>query len=82
MSTQQDILRRVQSVFAQVFKDPDISISETTAAKDIPEWDSLNHTILLAAVEDHFGIKFALKEVMRFKNVGDMCVVIERKISG
>ena len=40
----------------------------------------MNHTMLIAAVEKHFGVKFSIKEVMRFRNVGDVCKVVAAKL--
>jgi acyl carrier protein len=79
--TTQAILAEVNKVFAHVFDDSGIVIKASTSAKDIPEWDSLNHATLISAVEEHFKIKFTLKEIMRFKDVGDMCVAIGAKLN-
>jgi acyl carrier protein len=79
MTSPQDILLEINRVFAHVFSNPDIVVHEKTTAEDIPEWDSLNHTALIAAIEQHFQIKFSLREVMRFQNVGDMCTAIRSK---
>lgn len=81
MTASQDVLSEVNAVFAQVFSNPDIVVDETTTAENIPEWDSLNHTTLIAAIEQHFAIKFTLREVMRFQNVGDMCAAIRTKLA-
>ena len=80
MTTSQDILLEVNRIFADVFTNPDIVVHETTTAEDIPEWDSLTHTALIAAIEQHFQIKFSLREVMRFQNVGGMCTAIRTNL--
>ncbi len=80
--TPEAILLEVNKVFAEVFGNPSITVGPTTTAKDVPEWDSLNHTALIAAVEKHFQIKFSLREVMRFQNVGDMCALVRAKTGG
>jgi len=41
-------------------------------------WDSFTHTQLIAAIEEHYGINFRLKEILNFKNVGDMCRAVLR----
>ncbi len=80
MPTAQEILRDVNEVFRKVFENPSIVVHEGTSAKDIPEWDSLNHTQLIAAVEQRFAVKFTLREIMRFQNVGDMCGLLAKKL--
>lgn len=80
MTNSEDVLGQVNKVFTDVFANASIVVREETTAEDIPEWDSLNHTELIAAIEQHFQIKFSLREVMRFENVGDMCAVIRTKL--
>lgn len=75
-----DILAEVQAVFAGVLARPALVLTAATTASDVPEWDSFNHIALVAEVERHFGVKFALREVMRFRNVGDMCALVEAKL--
>ena len=65
----------------QVFDNDDLNIVEATTAKDIREWDSLSHIELIVAIEKHFHLKFTLKEVQSFHNVGEMCGAIAQKVS-
>lgn len=74
-----DILAELNKVFQQVFDDNSLSISRSTTANDIDEWDSLTHMNLIVAVELKFGIKFALGELQSLKNVGDLMDSIARK---
>jgi acyl carrier protein len=80
MTPARNILDEINAVFRAVFANSSLTVTESTTAADIPEWDSLNHTMLIAAVEKHFGVKFSIKEVMRFRNVGDMCKVVAAKL--
>lgn len=78
---EQEILNQVTSVFATVFKRPDIVITPQTSAPDIRGWDSITHVMLIDGVEKKFGIKFKLMDVVKFKNVGDMVNSVKTKIS-
>lgn len=64
----------------RVFDNADLNIVDTTRAKDVREWDSLAHIELIVAVEKHFRLKFTLKEVQSFHNVGEMCDAIAQKV--
>ena len=77
-----EILQQVNDVFKTVFENDKIIINMETTANDLEEWNSFNHTIMIAEVEKHFGITFKLKEMLGFKNVGDMVRVIESKQKG
>ncbi len=59
-----------------------ISLTEATTARDIAEWDSLSHVLMLAAVEKQFGMKFTASEIQRMQNVGDLIALIHaRRVS-
>ena len=73
-----DTLNRI---FQEVFKDDTIQIKLETTANDVDGWDSFAHVTLILAIEARFKIKFSLKEVMSFKNTGDLIKGIERKIT-
>jgi len=74
--TKEEIYERLNTVFREVFDDDEIEVCETTTADDIEDWDSLEHINLVAAVEQEFGIKFTMAQVMGMKNVGEMVEVI------
>ena len=74
--TRQEINERLNEVFADVFDDDSIVVTDETTAADIEDWDSLTHITLLGAVEDEFGIRFNMKAVQQLKNVGDMMDMI------
>lgn len=80
MKTIEEILNDCTEIYREVLKNETIELTSDTNANDIDEWDSLNHTILLNEVQKHFGVKFKLKEIIKFKNVGDMCTLIKERL--
>lgn len=56
-------------------------MDENTTAPQVPGWDSLSHVRVLAAVEKEFGVRFRGLEVLRFKNVGDLQALVDRKLT-
>ncbi len=78
--TRNEIFEKLTEVFIDVFDDEDITLTETTTADDIEDWDSLTHITIIAEVESTFGMKFAMKEVLNMQNVGEMVSIIEREI--
>lgn len=75
-----EVFVKLNEVFQDVFDDESITVTETTTADDIEEWDSLEHINLLAAVEQEFGMKFNMGQVVSMKNVGEMADIIMSKI--
>lgn len=72
---EREVYTKLEEIFEDVF-DERISLSESTTADDVEDWDSLTHITLMAAVEQEFGIKFSMKEVSSMKNVGEMVSII------
>ena len=68
----EEIFTKLNSIFRDIFDDDTIVLSEGTTAADIEDWDSLTYISLIAAIEDDFGIRFDMKDVLKMKNVGEM----------
>ena len=71
-----EIFTKINSIFRDVFDDKTIMVSESTSAADIEDWDSLSHIILISAIEDEFGVRFNMKDVLNMKNVGEMADIL------
>lgn len=76
----EEIFEKLNEVFRDVFDDDSITVTDTTTANDIEEWDSLEHINLLAAIEQEFGMKFSMGQVVSMKNVGEMADIIMSQI--
>ena len=81
MSTINEILEQVNSVFKDVLDNEEIVVTANTTADDIDEWDSLSHIQLVVAIEKYFKIRFTSSEINNFKNVGEMCLGIQAKLT-
>ena len=75
-----EIFEKLTEVFRDVFDDGAITVSETTTAADIEDWDSLTHITLLATVEEEFGVKFSMKAVQGLKNVGELADLVAEAV--
>ena len=70
------ITEKLNEVFRDVFDNEDITVTDSTTADDIEEWDSLEHISLISAVEKTFKMRFTMKEVSGMKNVGEMINIL------
>ncbi len=74
------IFEKLTTIFREVFKDDNIVATEDLTSEDVKTWDSLTNMQMVAAVEKEFGIKLQLREIMKWKNVGNMADSIAKKI--
>ena len=51
-------------------------MTENLNAAMVSEWDSLSHLVLINEIEQHFGTKFKLKELIAMNTVGDMVDIL------
>lgn len=72
---------KLNAIFREVFADETIQIRPETTANDIDGWDSLSHVNLIVAVETRFNVRFSHKELLTFRNVGDLMRCVESKIA-
>ncbi len=80
--THEEIMEKVNEIFRDVFDDDSLVITDSTNSDDIEDWDSLEHINLMNAIEQEFGIKFTMGEIVAMKNVGEMANSIMGKIEG
>lgn len=70
---------QLTEIFQDVFDDDEIGYNPETSPKDVPAWDSASHVSLILAVEKKFGIKFAPREIVAVKKMGDLFQAVEQK---
>ncbi len=79
MTNEENILAKITQIFRDVLEDEKLELKAETTANDVEEWDSVNHLILIHAIEESFKVKFDLGEMISFRTVGDICQSISKK---
>ena len=74
--TREEVYEKLNGIFQEVFDDDNIEVCDSTTSADIEEWDSLEHINLVVAVEQEFGFKFDMGQVVSMKDVGEMVDII------
>lgn len=75
----EEVLKQLQSIFRNILK-------RTTyvSTNHLPQrcrWLGLaNPHAIIAQIEKHFGVRFNFREVIKFKNVGDLCSALLTKM--
>lgn len=74
-----ELLETLNGIFRKVLKRDNITLNESTTAHDVEGWDSLTNMVLLTEIEKKFGVRFTFREIVKLKNVGDLCQTILNK---
>ena len=60
----------VQELAREVFEKPNLVICDTMSAADVDTWTSLNFMKFFTAVEDKYGFKFKMMELLQLRSMG------------
>jgi acyl carrier protein len=69
---------RVRSIVAAVLRVPAESIGDATSPDSVSGWDSLQHMQLVLALEEEFGVQFAVEDMEAMHNVGAIVEIVGR----
>jgi len=80
MPSPSEVLSSLQPLFQEILDIPDLVLTREMTAKDIEEWNSLNHIRLISATEQKFGLRLTALEVENLKCVGDLAALVASKL--
>ena len=75
----QSTVEQLTPIFQDVFDDDELTITESTAAKDVEGWDSLAHIRLVVSIEKALGLRFTADEISNLENIGALAELILKK---
>ena len=78
--TREEVMKKLNEIFCNVFDDENIVLKDETNANDIEDWDSLEQINLIVAIENEFEMMFDMTEVSDLANVGEMADLIMSKL--
>lgn len=73
------VVVRMNSIFREVFDNPEITIFDEMTSSDVVGWDSFSHINLITSLEIEFDIEFTQQEAFGFKTVGELKEAILKK---
>jgi acyl carrier protein len=80
MADRNELKSKAEGIFREVLEAPGLALRDDMVAQDVENWDSLNHITLVISLEEGFGVKFSTREVMGWKNVGEMLDTLSTKV--
>ena len=68
---------RLKRIVLRELELDDWELTDATVASEVPGWDSLSHARIIAAVEDDYGVRFKIGDLLRLANVGQLQALVD-----
>lgn len=78
--TKEEIIEALTPIARDVFKDNQLVISDDLNSSSVEGWTSLSFMQFLTRIEETFGLKFGIMELIRIKNMGSLIDSIMNKL--
>ena len=66
----ENLVKEIEAIAREVFQKPELVIRDTLGAADVDTWTSLSFMQFLTAIEDKYGFKFKMMELLQLRNMG------------
>ena len=66
----EDLAKEIEVIAREIFSKPELVITDAMSAADVDTWTSLSFMQFLTAIEDKYGFKFKMMELLQLRNMG------------
>lgn len=66
----EQLVEEIQDVARDIFGKPELVVNDGMNAADVDTWTSLSFMQFLTAIEDKYGFKFKMMELLQLRNMG------------
>ena len=78
--TREEIISQLTPIARAMLKDENLVLTDDISAANVPTWTSLSFMMLLTEIENHFGFKFKMMEILKLQNMGAIIDSIQTHI--
>ncbi|MFZ0339713.1 MAG: acyl carrier protein [Terracidiphilus sp.] len=71
-------LVQLNTIFQEVFDDPQLVVEPGTSSSDLADWDSVAQVKLVLTIEEVFGIRLTSDDLSTIHTVGDFMAAVAR----
>lgn len=68
--TREVLSNEIQEIAREIFAKPELEINDAMGAADVDTWTSLSFMQFLTAIEDKYGFKFKMMELLQLRTIG------------
>lgn len=66
----EQLVEEIQVIAREIFAKPELLINDAMGAADVDTWTSLSFMQFLTAIEDKYGFKFKMMELLQLRSMG------------
>lgn len=66
----EELKEQIQAIARDVFQKPELMLNDSMGAADVDTWTSLSFMQFLTAIEDKYGFRFKMMELLQLRNMG------------
>lgn len=78
--TREEVSEQITPIAREIFMKPELVLSDKMNAASVDTWTSLSFMQFLTAVEEKFGFKYKMMELLKLKNMGAVIDSVVAKI--
>lgn len=76
--TREEILTKLTPIAQEIFTDNSLVLNDAMSAENVSTWTSLSFMQLLTEIEEQFGFKFKMMEILRLQTMGAIIDAIQQ----
>ena len=73
----EEIIEKLTPIARQIFADEAMVLNDDLSASNVANWTSLSFMQFLTEIENQFGFKFKMLEILKLQNMGSVINAIE-----
>ena len=72
-------MTQLNELIGSVINVPSSTLSPQSGPENLPEWDSLAHIGIVAAVEQTYQVQLTMPEILAIKTIADFRNILEKR---
>lgn len=78
--TREEIIEQLTPIARAMFKDETLVVTDDLSAANVSTWSSMSFMMFLTEIENHFGFKFKMMEILSLKNMGAIIDAVAKHV--
>ena len=75
--TREEIIEKLTPIAREMLKDDSLVLRDDMSAANVATWTSMSFMMFLTEIENQFGFKFKMMEILRLQNMGAIIDTIQ-----